>query len=425
MLRPRPLVALALISLVTIGCGDGATGDSSDTGGPGTTGAPTSTGETPTTAEPDTTTGDPSTTTDETTDTGDIVTTDDMSDTSDTGVTEDFIYPEPDWQTGLPEDHGLSSEGLAAMAKVADDANANCLVVTQGGVLVGEWYWNDFTADKDQDNVYSVTKSITSALVGIAVERGELDIEAPTGFPEWTGTMSEDVLLRNLISNDSGRAWSFNTDYLQLGLQPDQTQYAIDLGHDKPVGSFWEYNNAAIQTVERALFIGTGVDVGDYAEEHLFSRIHMSSKLGRDMQGNPLTYQGASASCRDLARLGYLYLRGGRWAEDVQVVPADWVAQTLTPSTALNTAYGFMWWLNRDGHWVLPSVPLRDEGDGKLLPDAPEELFMAIGAFGQLIVVDPTSESVWVRLGPTDLADSTGVGKLEDLWPAFAAAQLP
>lgn len=135
--------------------------------------------------------------------------------------------------------------------------------------------------------------------------------------------------------------------------------------------------------------------------------------------------QGASASCRDLARFGYLYLRGGRWAGGVQVVPEDWVAESLTPSTALNAAYGFMWWLNRSGHWVQPSAPLRVEGDGQLVPGAPEELYAAIGAFGQLIVVDPTSESVWVRLGPTDLLDASGIGKLGDLWAAFAAAQLP
>ncbi len=127
----------------------------------------------------------------------------------------------------------------------------------------------------------------------------------------------------------------------------------------------------------------------------------------------------------DLARFGYLYLRGGRWAGGVQVVPEVWVAESITPSTALNSAYGFMWWLNQPGHWVLPSAPLRNEGDGQIAPEAPQELFAAIGAFGQFVVIDPTTESVWVRLGPTDLADATGVGKLDDLWSAFAAAQLP
>ncbi len=362
--------------------------------------------------------------TSDTTDTGESGDT--TSDTTDTGETGDeFVYPEPDWSTELPEDHGLSSAGLAAMATVADGSDSNCLLVSQAGVIVGEWYWNDFGPDTDQANVYSVSKSITSALVGIAVEQGELDLEAPVGFGEWQASESDAVTTRNLISNDSGRQWSFDLDYLQLGFQADQTQFAIDLDHQHPIGTWWEYNNAAIQTLERVLGTATGTDVGVFAEQELFGKIHMSSTMGRDSEGNPLTYQGVSASCRDLARFGYLYLRRGRWAGGVQVVPEAWVAESTTPSTDLNSAYGFMWWLNQPGHWVLPSAPVRTEGDGQIAPDAPTELFAAIGAFGQLIVVDPTTESVWVRLGPTDLTDATGVGKLEELWAAFAAAQLP
>lgn len=435
---PSTAAWLAPLLAATLGCGaepagggqtaaadDSTSGTTADatTASSGTTAAAASSGE-PT--GPDATASgddDDATSGPSPTDGGDA-TSGDSGDSGDTGDTGE-VYPEPDWEPGLPEDHGLSGRGLAAMAAVAEQSDSNCLLVTQGGIVVGEWYWNNFGPEVDQDNVYSVTKSITSALVGIAVERGELDVEAPAGFTEWKGGASEGVLLRNLISNDSGRAWTFNSDYVQMGIQPDQTQYAIDLGQDKPPGTWWEYNNAAIQTTERALALATGANVGDYAQERLFEKIHMTAKMGHDGEGNALTYQGVSASCRDLARLGYLYLRGGRWAGGVQVVPEWWVAETITPSTALNSAYGFMWWLNRPGHWVLPSAPLRTEGDGKLIAAAPDEIFMAVGAFGQYVVVDPTSDSVWVRLGPLDLVDTTGFGKLKDLWAAFAAAQLP
>jgi CubicO group peptidase (beta-lactamase class C family) len=416
------IAGLVSCSAACSGSPAGETGDSTageSTASPTDTGADTSTGDT---GEPDATTGPAPT------DTGDSSessssSSDDTGDSSDTG--DEFIYPEPDWLPGEPEEHGFSGDGLASMAAVAEESDSHCLVVTQGGVLIGEWYWEDNGPDVDQDNVYSVTKSVTSALVGIAVERGELDIEAPVGFPEWAGTDSEEISLRNLISNDSGREWSFDTDYVQLGLAPDQTGYALGLGHAEPIGTWWEYNNAAIQTVERALVGATGNSVASYAQEHLFNKIHMTAAMDQDDAGNTLTYQGVSASCRDLARFGYLYLRGGRWAGGVQVVPESWVSASTTPSTPLNDAYGFMWWLNRDGHWILPSTPLRDEGDGKLVPDAPDEMFAAMGAFGQLVVVDPTTETVWVRLGPTDLGDAAGIAKMKDLWAAFAAAQVP
>jgi CubicO group peptidase (beta-lactamase class C family) len=415
-----PSWLLSSACLFVSACGDSATDEADDEAG--------DTGESESA-------NDESTGESESTDTGsdDIESSDSSTDaeTVETGETEtgetgdEFVYPEPDWAIESPEDHGLSSEGLADMASVAEGFDSNCLVVTQAGVIVGEWYWNDFEPETDQANVYSVSKSITSALVGIAVEQGELDIDAPVDILEWQAGESAAITTRNLISNDSGRQWSFDTDYLQLGFQADQTQYAIDLDHQHPIASWWEYNNAAIQTLERVLGTALGTDLGVFAEQELFSEIHMSATMGRDSDGNPLTYQGVSASCRDLARFGYLYLRGGRWADGVQVVPASWVAESITPSTDLNSAYGFMWWLNRPGHWVLPSAPLRNEGDGQIAPEAPEELFAAIGAFGQFIVVDPATESVWVRLGPTDLGDATGVGKLDDLWAAFAAAQLP
>jgi CubicO group peptidase (beta-lactamase class C family) len=275
--------------------------------------------------------------------------------------------------------------------------------------------------------VFSVTKSVTSALVGIAEHEGLLDLNdsAAEFIDEWAGGESDVVTIRNLISNDSGREWSFATDYLTMTGAQDQTQFAIDLGQSQPPGSWWEYNNSAIQTLERVLGVATGEDLEDYAQAKLFDPIGMSVTMGRDQAGNPQTYQGLSASCRDLARFGYLYLRQGEWAGGQSIVPAAWVVASTIPSTALNSAYGFMWWLNVEGHWVLPSAPLREEGDGKLFPDAPEEMFSAVGALGQAVVVDPMSGYVFVRLGDApDITDLTGFSKLQALWDAFAAAKL-
>jgi CubicO group peptidase (beta-lactamase class C family) len=425
-----PRVAVLAACLTACNPSPAATSDDVSTGAAASSSTDTPTSE-PTTGAPATTgTSDPGGTGTSDADTGSTSGTPATTDTGDattSGTTGEpaIVYPEPDWQPGDPADHGFDPVGLDAMAKLAESSDSNCLVVTQGGALIGEWYWNGFDANKDQDNVFSVTKSVTSALIGIAADEGLLDVEAPAGYAEWSGGDSETVTIRNLISNNSGREWSFNSDYVVMGVTPDQTGYAIDLGQDKPPGTWWEYNNAAIQTLERALKLATGGPVGDFAESRLFGKIHMTAKLGKDGEGNALTYQGVSASCRDLARFGYLYLRGGTWQGDVQVVPAAWVAETIMPSTEFNSAYGFMWWLNRPGHWILPSVPLRTEADGKLIPTAPDEVFAAIGAFGQFVVVDPTTDSVWVRLGPIDLGDASGFGKLPALWNAFEAAQVP
>lgn len=336
----------------------------------------------------------------------------------------DFVYPDPEWTVEAPEAHDLDSIRLEEAAELAEEHASNCLVVTRDGVIVGEWYWNDWGPTSEQ-HVFSVTKSLTSALVGIAQERGELDItdKASEYISEWVGTASEDVTIQNLISNDSGRHWDLITDYLRMAiLGEDKTDIAVGLGQQYLPGTVWNYNNSAIQTLEPVLNLATGMDVADYADEVLFGPLGMASSYGRDTAGNPLTFAGAECSCRDLARFGTLYLRGGRWSGGRQIVPEDWVDESVRPSTPLNAAYGYMWWLNRDGHWV---ESLHQEGDGKPLRGLPENVFRASGFFNQIVFVDPGTGIVFTRIGwVTGIEDASSSGLVEGLAKGIRAARL-
>ena len=345
-----------------------------------------------------------------------------------------YVYPGADWTADAPENHGLSADGLQAMSAVADRFNSSCLMVIHDGVLVGEWYWDGFDRSTNVVNVFSVTKSITSTLVGIAQDQGKLQIDQPasTYIPRWVGTASEGVTVRNLISNDSGRFWSFESDYV-TGLLPalDQTAYGIGLSQQFDPGTVWEYNNSAIQALEDVLSEATGEDVGRYASTQLFGRIGASASMTPDASGNPLVYQGVTASCDDMARFGYLALRGGQWNGE-QIVSKQWIQQATQPASDLNSAYGYMWWLNRKGQVVEPSFPGRSEYDGQLVPGSSDQLFAAVGAFGQLVIVDPTDGYVIVRLQnipDLELAletnpDPLGMSQMRELLAAFEAAKL-
>ncbi len=328
---------------------------------------------------------------------------------------DDFVYPVPDWVEVDPESTGVDPEALQRIVDVAEGKGSHCLVVTRDGQIVGEWYWGDWDETTEQE-VFSATKSFTSTLVGIAQDRGELDIDEPASkyIPEWVGTDSEDVTIRNLLSNDSGRFWEFAVDYFDMATgSQDKTAFAIDLDQQHDPGTFWEYNNSAIQTLEAVLETATGMDVGEYAQRYLFEPLGMASSLGRDRAGNPLTFSALSASCRDMARLGYLFLRDGRWADGEQVVSESWVEEATQPSTELNTAYGYLWWLNVDGHWVLPTLLMgRDEGDGKRVPGMPEEVFAAQGFGGQIIAVYPSTGVVMARIGPYDIDPKDLISKV-------------
>jgi CubicO group peptidase (beta-lactamase class C family) len=346
------------------------------------------------------------------------------SETGETGD-EEIVYPEPDWVPEPPEQHGLDPVGLEAAAALAEEAGSGCLLITRHGVIVGEWYWDGW-AQGTQTPVFSVTKSITSALVGIAADEELLAIDdwASDYVDEWAGTESEELTIRNLLSNDSGRYWEFVSDYVTLTASSNKTQFAIDLDQQHLPGDWWEYNNSAIQTLERVLSTSTGEDVGDYARTKLFDPIGMKSSFAHDPDGNAVMYADVMASCRDLARFGYLFLRGGQWAEGLQVISGDWVSESTSPSTPHNDAYGYLWWLNNEGHWIRPSAPLREEGDGPLLPDAPLGAYSARGLGSQIIGIDPATEIVFTRLAevPLDQLISGGPEIEGPLWAAIMAA---
>jgi CubicO group peptidase (beta-lactamase class C family) len=108
-------------------------------------------------------------------------------------------------------------------------------------------------------------------------------------------------------------------------------------------------------------------------------------------------------TCEDVARFGYLFLNRGRWVDD-QVVPRSWVRAAVgRPSQSHNAAYGFLWWLNRHGP-VLGALETDAPGQppapvGRAIPGAAGNVFTAQGLGGQVLLVDPDSRTVVVRLG--------------------------
>jgi CubicO group peptidase (beta-lactamase class C family) len=280
-------------------------------------------------------------------------------------------------------------------------------VVTRHGRLVAEWYWNGTDATTTQET-FSVTKSVTSTLVGIAQAEGALDVQdsAARYVPEWVGTPAAQVAVENLLRNDSGRHWDLATDYQALVTAEDRTAFAVGLAQDAAPGATWAYNNSAIQTLDAVLAAATGEDPAAYAEERLFAPLGMTrTEMGHDAAGGTTTFAGLQSTCQDLARFGHLFLRGGQW-DGTQVVPEDWVeAATGRPSQELNAGYGYLWWVNHPGPIAGPLHITSERSaaaDGQMAPGAPQDMYWARGLGGQVVQVDPGSDTVVVRLGPGD-----------------------
>lgn len=369
-IRRRAAVALLLVGLVAAGCSsDGEPGDEGAAG----EAPPSST----TTVAPTTTTTEPP---------------------------YDRAWPDDGWPTTSPADAGLDQAALDALAADAEAAGSQCLVVTRDGELVAEWNWGGATATTERE-AWSVTKSVTATLVGIAEDQGHLDIDQPASdfITEWQGTPSEAVTIRNLLANDSGRFHDNATDYGAMAtMAEDKTAFSIGLEQQHEPGTVWVYNNSAIQTLEAVLERATGEPVAEFAEEHLFAPLGMASDMTTDAAGNALVFMGMQTTCQDLARFGLLYLRGGEWQGE-QVVSESFVAEAVQPSQELEPTYGLLWWLLgvEDSATAL--------GQGEVEGDAAEG-FAALGLGNQVCAVFPDTGLVVTRLGGGD--GSFGVAEI-------------
>lgn len=298
----------------------------------------------------------------------------------------DRTWPGDEWEVVSPEEAGLDPHPLEYMAAVAEAGGSECLVVTKDGRIVGEWYWAGFDRETERE-VYSVTKSITSTLVGLAQDRGLLDLDQPASdfIPEWQGTPSGAVTIRNLLSMDSGRRWSYEIDFTTLPREPDQTAYAVGLEQQHAPGAVWTYNSAAVQTLDRVIAEATGMPTHAFAQQALFEPLGMDSEISQDATGNTTTYIGVQASCRDLARFGHLFAAQGEWAGEQLLSPA-FVQEATSASQELNPRYGLLWWLN-------------DTEFQRLARSGPDDMFAATGLGSQYIDVFPSSGIVVTRLG--------------------------
>jgi CubicO group peptidase (beta-lactamase class C family) len=312
-------------------------------------------------------------------------------------------YPDPDWPTASPESVGLDSKELADADAIAQNDGSYCLLVVRHGVLVWESYFQGHDA-ASTDPSWSIAKSYSSAVVGIALDRGDihsLDDSVADYVPEWVGTDAAAITIRNLLTMTSGLHWDAFGDYVTLAtLAPDKTSYALGLSMDASPGDTWVYDNAAVQVLEPVIRGATGEAMDAYAEEHLWSKIGMHATWDHDAAGDPTAYANVLATCRDHARFGYLYLHGGRWAGE-QVVPSAYVAESTSPSQNINRAYGYLFWVNGQ---IPAEDAMMESWPGWMSPEAPADLFAARGFGNQFIDVIPSLDMVVVRFGEDPMA---------------------
>lgn len=256
---------------------------------------------------------------------------------------------------------GLDPALLATMvSKIVDGTypNVHSILLIKDGKLVFEEYFYEYTR-QTLHPLRSATKSFVSALTGIALAQQSLpSVQAPVVgfFPEYAlqhaSALKQAITVQDLLTNQSGLDYDIarpqaTGNEVAMGNTPDWVKYTLDLPMLDAPGTTGRYNSGNPITLGRILEKQTQQPLPDFARRQLFAPLgitHFDWRFQPDSSSAD-TFCQLSLRPRDMAKFGLLYLNQGRW-RGRQVVPADWVAASLTKHAVIqHTDYGYLWWL--------------------------------------------------------------------------------
>lgn len=232
--------------------------------------------------------------------------------------------------------------------------------------------------------------------MGIAYTMGLLDLDDPVR--KWIdkpdSTINKNATIRHLLSQTA---------------------------QEDPPGTTFKYNSGAVvNTLSTIVSKASGMKTKDFAKKYLMEPLGIRYYLWLpDNKGNVPFGAGIIASCRDLARLGQMYLNGGTWNGQV-ILSKEFIAEAIKPSfPEANACYCFLWWLNQDaGTWHTTLGTLCKTGTGKMIERAPVNSYRAQGFFSQMIHVIPDLKIVAVSMGITPNLESWYTNN--EFWEAIA-----
>lgn len=286
-----------------------------------------------------------------------------------------------EWTSAAPADRGLDPEAVAAgVREIGDQPGTRSLLVVAGGELVVEETFRGGST-RAPHNLKSASKSLLSALVGIALERGVLPgLDAPVAellpdaLPSDAGDGRRRIELEHLLTMTAGLASTSGEHYGAWVSRDDWVRAALERPLEGPPGDAFRYSTGNTHLLSAILTGAAPGSTADFARRHLFDPLGVGEvSWSRSPEGIPFGGNNLTMSARDLARVGLLYLNGGTW-DGGRVVAADWVERSTSrhvetpPDWAERYGdYGYLWWLPR-GH------------DGA---------YAAVGYGGQILYVAP------------------------------------
>ncbi len=293
-----------------------------------------------------------------------------------------------EWETLDPATLNWCPERIDSLTQFLADKNTKAFIILKDGKIVLENYFDDFT----QDSVWywaSAGKTLTAFLTGMAQDMNMLNINDPTsdylgqGWTSLDSTQEAQITIRHQLSmstgldDASGNADCTDPECLLFLADPDNR---------------WAYHNAPYTLLGSVIEEALGQSLNQIVANQ------MNARTGLTGLYIPVGYNKVFFSKpRSMARFGLLMLNNGDWDGDQLITDQNYMYDMVNTSQDFNLSYGYLWWLNGKGSYMLPTLQNIFESD--LIPAAPSDTYAALGKNDQKIYVTPSQNMVVIRMG--------------------------
>ena len=292
------------------------------------------------------------------------------------------------WDTISPQSLNWCSDKINKLYSFLDTNKTRAFILLKDGKIVLEKYFGTHTQNSFwQWN--SAAKGITSFMTGIAQQEGYLSINDTSskylgkGWTKLTQPQEDKITIRHQLTMTTG---------LDDGVPDNYCTLDTCLIYKADPGTRWAYHNAPYTLLDSVIQMATGLSLNTYMNQKLKTPTGMTGLFVR-VDYNNIYFSNA----RSMARFGLLLLNKGNWNGTPVLSDTAYFNQMTNTSQQLNKSYGYLWWLNGKQNFMIPQSQI--VFPGYLCPNAPADMFSAMGKDGQFLNVIPSTNMVWIRMG--------------------------
>ncbi|MBA9079813.1 serine hydrolase domain-containing protein [Rufibacter quisquiliarum] len=315
------------------------------------------------------------------------------------------------WETMTPQSLGWNTAALPELISFLNKNNTRAFLLLKDGKIVVEhyngsvargrpfqvnsrWYWA------------SAGKTVTAFMVGKAQEDGYLSITDPTsrylgnGWTSLAPAQEHQITIRHQLTMTTGLN----------DLVPNRNcTTPACLTYRAAPDTRWAYYNAPYTLLSQVVEKATKQEFQTYFQTQLRDKIGMDGQW-RHLQDNYVYI----STPRSMARFGLLMLNNGKWGDTPILKDAAFLNAMVRTSQPLNPSYGYLWWLNGKASFLLPTS--QRSFSGSIVPNAPTDMYAALGKNGQFLNVVPSQGLVLVRMGEAPSEEEVPVVFLNEIW---------